>query len=41
MRWYQPEDEKIDVALLEPVSPIKRDNVMLYGQYVLDRARFR
>ena len=27
----------IDVSLLEHVSPIEWDNVMLYGQYILDR----
>jgi TnpA family transposase len=41
VRWCQPEDEKIDVALLEHVSPIEWDNVILYGQYVLDRAQVR
>jgi TnpA family transposase len=41
VRRCQPEDEKIDVALLEHVSPIEWDNVILYGQYVLDRAQVR
>ena len=41
VRWCQPEDEKLDVALLEHVSPIEWDNVILYGQYVLDRAQVR
>ena len=42
VRWCQPKDEdKIDVALLEHVSPIEWDNVILYGQYVLDRAQVR
>ena len=41
VRWGQSEDEKIDVALLEHVSPIEWDNVILYGQYVLDRAQVR
>ena len=36
--WCQPEDDTIDVALLEHVSPIEWDNVILYGQYVLDRS---
>ena len=27
------------MSLLEHVSPIEWDNVILYGQYVLDRAR--
>ena len=35
----QPADEKLDVALLEQVSPIEWDNVILYGQYLLDRAQ--
>ena len=39
VRWCQPEDDKLDVALLEHVSPIEWDNVILYGQYVLDRAQ--
>jgi hypothetical protein len=41
VRWCQPEDEEIDAALLEHVSPIEWDNVILYGQYVLDRAQVR
>ncbi len=41
VRWCRPEDEKIDVTLLEHVSPIEWDNVILYGQYVLDRAQVR
>jgi hypothetical protein len=39
VRWCQPEDEKIDVALPEHTSAIEWDNVILYGQYVLDRDR--
>jgi TnpA family transposase len=41
VRWCQPADEKLDVALLEHVSPIEWDNVILYGQYVLDRTQVR
>jgi hypothetical protein len=41
VRGCQPEDEEIDVALLEHVGPIGWDDVILYGQYVLDRARVR
>ena len=32
VRWCRPEEEKIDVTLLEHVSPIEWDNVILYGQ---------
>ena len=32
LRGCQPEDDKLDVTLLEHVSPIERDNVILYGQ---------
>jgi TnpA family transposase len=41
VRWCQPEDDKdkINIALLEHVSPIEWDNVILYGQYVLDRSQ--
>jgi len=43
VRWCQPmeEEAKIDVTLLKHVSPIEWDNVILYGQYVLDRAQVR
>ena len=41
VRGCQPEDDKIDVTLLEHVSPIEWDNVILYGEYVLDRDRVR
>ena len=34
-------EEGIDVRLLQHVSPIEWDNVILYGQYVLDRALVR
>jgi hypothetical protein len=30
-----PEGEDIDISLLEHVSPIEWENVILYGQYVL------
>jgi TnpA family transposase len=36
-----PEAEKIDVSLLEHISPIEWDNVLLYGQYVIDRSLIR
>ncbi len=32
---------KIDVGMLEHVSPIEWDNVILYGQYILDRKLIR
>ena len=34
-------DGALDATLLHHVSPIEWDNVILYGQYVLDRARVR
>jgi TnpA family transposase len=41
VRCCDPEGDGIDVPLLEHVSPIEWDNVILYGQYVLDRERVR
>jgi hypothetical protein len=35
----KPQDETSDVALLEHVSPIEWDDVILYGQDVLDRTQ--
>jgi hypothetical protein len=37
----RPADDKIDLAMLEHVSPIEWDNVILYGQYVLNRDQVR
>ena len=34
-------EEGLAATLLQHVSPIEWDNVILYGQYVLDRARVR
>jgi hypothetical protein len=33
-----PEAAGIDAALLEHVSPIEWDNVLLYGEYLIDRS---
>jgi Tn3 transposase DDE domain len=43
VRWCQPAnaEDKIDIALLEHISPIEWDNIILYGQYVLDRSQVR
>jgi TnpA family transposase len=41
VRCRAPEDGDIDVVMLEHVSPIEWDNVILYGQYVLDRDQVR
>jgi hypothetical protein len=40
-RCREPEDGDIDIVMLEHVSPIEWDNVILYGQYVLDRDQVR
>ena len=39
VRWCKSQDGKIDVALLDHVNPIEWNNVILYGQYLLDRAQ--
>jgi hypothetical protein len=36
-----PASAGIDLALLEHISPIEWDNVVLYGQYILDRKLVR
>ncbi|HMB05887.1 MAG TPA: Tn3 family transposase [Isosphaeraceae bacterium] len=41
VRCRGPEDAAIDVGMLEHVSPIEWDNVILYGQYILDRHLIR
>ncbi|MFH1357652.1 MAG: Tn3 family transposase [bacterium] len=34
---HDPEKEGIDISLVEHISPIGWDNVLLYGEYVLNR----
>jgi hypothetical protein len=41
VRGRGPEDEPVHIAMLEHVSPIEWDNVILYGQYNLDRGLIR
>lgn len=36
-----PEAEGMDASLLEHVSPIEWDNVVLYGEYVIERSWIR
>ena len=36
-----PEEEGIDVSLLEHVSPIEWNNILLYGEYVIDPSLIR
>ena len=36
-----PEEDGIDISLLEHVSPIEWDNVLLYGEYVIDSSLIR
>ena len=36
-----PQGEDIDFSLLEHVSPIEWENVILYGQYVIDPEQIR
>jgi hypothetical protein len=40
-RQCDPVANGIDLSLLEHVSPIEWDNVVLYGQYILDRKLVR
>jgi hypothetical protein len=41
MSQRDPLANGVDTSLLEHVSPIEWDNVVLYGQYVLDRKLVR
>ena len=41
IRGADPEGHGVDLSLLRHVSPIEWDNVVLYGQYVLDRKLVR
>ena len=36
-----PEEDGVDMSLLEHVSPIEWNNVVLYGEYVIDRNLIR
>ena len=41
LRHHDPQGNGIDVALLGHISPIKWSNVVLYGQYIIDRNLIR
>lgn len=41
IRSGEPEKHGIDLSMLEHVSPIEWENVVLYGQYVLKRGQVR
>ena len=35
---YNLQDAKIDISLLKHISPIGWENVILYGEYILNRS---
>jgi hypothetical protein len=39
--YSEPEHDGIDLSLLEHISPIGWENVLLYGKYVLNRSLVR
>ena len=41
IRQADPEGNGIELALLRHVSPIEWENVVVYGEYRLDRRRIR
>ena len=41
MTECNPESDGIDTSLLEHVSPIEWENVVLYGEYVIDKGWIR
>ena len=34
---YTPDDDSIDISLIQHISPISWDNIILYGDYILNR----
>jgi hypothetical protein len=41
LNQYDPQGSGINLSLLEHISPIEWDNVILYGEYVLNRDLIR
>ena len=41
LQSYDLKENNVDGSLLEHVSPIEWDNVILYGQYIVDRSLVR
>jgi hypothetical protein len=39
IRECEPEAAGVDLSLLEHLSPVGWDNVLLYGEYVLNRKK--
>lgn len=38
---HMPDDEDIDLALIKHISPIAWENVILYGEYILNRSKVK
>jgi TnpA family transposase len=36
-----PEKDSIDISLIQHVSPVSWDNIILYGDYILNRAKVK
>jgi hypothetical protein len=41
VKEHNPEEAGIDISLLAHISPIERSNVILYGEYKLNRELVR
>ncbi|WP_431064777.1 Tn3 family transposase [Methylotuvimicrobium sp.] len=38
---HMPEDDSIDISLIQHISPISWENIILYGDYILNRAKIK
>ncbi len=41
IRDYTPDDDSIDISLVQHISPISWDNIILYGDYILNREKVK
>ena len=41
IQGFAPEEEGIDISLIQYISPVSWENVILYGDYILNRAKVK
>ena len=41
IQGFKPEEEGIDISLIQYISPVSWDNIILYGDYILNRAKVK
>lgn len=38
---YDPQSQELDLSLLQHISPVGWDNIILYGEYIINKSLIR